>query len=138
MKISILKAYKGVFNSRGIIIATNKKNAIEVKKEVNKTIFQVVSQVYQRYQDEKSYQLHISQQRKQISRKVFYPLLPFKFSISFCILPALFKLNKKPYKESEKDIINILSAIVLSILKKAKKLPLNPADHKIILSLISF
>ena len=136
MKISILKADKGDFNFSSGIISINRKNAIEGKREAKKTIFLIVSQAYQRYQDEKSYPLHITRQKLQILQKEPYPLFTFNFSISFCILPDLFKLNKKPYNENRNEIASILSAIGLSSLKNAKKLPLNPADHKIILSFI--
>jgi len=39
MILSLLKAYKSIFYPRSIIIATNGKNAIEAKRETNKTIF---------------------------------------------------------------------------------------------------
>ena len=42
MIFPLLKAKKSFFNSRGVIIAINGKNAIEAKREANKSIFSIV------------------------------------------------------------------------------------------------
>ena len=71
MKISILKANKSDFYFSSGIIPINQKNAIEGKREAKKTIFLIVSQAYQRYQDEKHYQEHKLlplQQKRQLKK----------------------------------------------------------------------
>ena len=42
MRLSLLKAKKSVFNLRGVIIAISGENAIEAKREANKSIFSIV------------------------------------------------------------------------------------------------
>ena len=42
MRLSLLKAYKGVFTLKGVIMLENKKNAIEGKREANNQVFLIV------------------------------------------------------------------------------------------------
>ncbi len=42
MRISLLKAYKGFFTSRGVIILENRKKLIEGKREANNQVFLIV------------------------------------------------------------------------------------------------
>ena len=93
MNLYILEANIKDFNFSSSIISINRKNATEGKREAKKTIFLIVSQVYQRYQDEKSYPLHITRQKLQILQKEPYPLFTFNFSISFFKRAMLDKIS---------------------------------------------